>query len=245
MTPERIAFLRARIADERVGHGLQADGKGGDIAWCEWLSSALDALEEVRGAFAGQVDPIFSSSLREQIRSQLVEQLGKKVAELEHALSVEQDAGAALNAILAEADRRAKWLTEECRKGGTCYVERDQAVHHRDSIHRIVKEKANASRKAQDPGVPVCEAHGRPDPSGICAWVQAEKARLVEPGPDGCTCPSDLHDLVEGPMAGWVDRYGPEAVFHRLAEDAPWHLQSCPVVAEMEKARLERVGGEG
>ena len=129
-------------------------------------------------ALAGRVDPIFASSLRENLRAQLVEQLGKKVAELEHALSVEQDAGGTLNAILTELDRRAAWLTEECRKGGTCYEERDQAVYHRDKIHGIAKERVDAGRKAQDPEAKCCEAHGRPDPTGICAWVTAEKRRL-------------------------------------------------------------------
>lgn len=129
-------------------------------------------------ALAGQVDPLFASSLREALRSQLVEQLGKKVAELEHALSVEHGAGEILNAIMAELDRRAAWLTEECRKGGTCYEERDQAVYHRDKVRGMVGEWAKKSREAQDPAVPVCEAHGRPDPTGICAWVEAEKRRM-------------------------------------------------------------------
>lgn len=180
--PQRMEHVFSVTYEDVTARGCRHCGAldTGDQLVVEGECPAL-LREEVRRlelALAGQVDPLFSSSLREAIRSQLVEQLGKKVAELEHALSVEQDAGAVLNAIMVEVDRRAEWLTEECRKGGTCYTERDQAIHHRDSVHRIAKEKTDASRKAQDPGVPVCEAHGRPDPTGICAWVTAETKRL-------------------------------------------------------------------
>lgn len=180
--------------EERLAHSFTTTWEDIDARGCAYCGCMTDGdqlvvegecpvllrreVKRLELALAGGLDPLFASSLREAIRSQLVEQLGKKVAELEHALSVEQDAGAVLNAIMAEVDRRARWLTEECQRGGTCYVERDQAVHHRDFVHRIAKEKTDASRKAQDPGVPVCEAHGRPDPTGICAWVTAEKRRL-------------------------------------------------------------------
>ena len=179
---------------ERLSHSFTVTWEDIDARGCAYCGCMTDGdqlvvegecpvllrreVKRLELALAGRVDPIFASSLRENLRAQLVEQLGKKVAELEHALSVEQDAGGTLNAILTELDRRAAWLTEECRKGGTCYEERDQAVYHRDKIHGIAKERVDAGRKAQDPEAKCCEAHGRPDPTGICAWVTAEKRRL-------------------------------------------------------------------
>jgi len=180
--------------EERLAHSFTTTWEDIDARGCAYCGCMTDGdqlvvegecpvllrreVKRLELALAGRVDPIFASSLRENLRAQLVEQLGKKVAELEHALSVEQDAGGTLNAILTELDRRAAWLTEECRKGGTCYEERDQAVYHRDKVRGMVGEWAKKSREAQDPAVPVCEAHGRPDPTGICAWVEAEKRRM-------------------------------------------------------------------
>ena len=47
------------------------------------------------------------------------------------------------DAILTRLDERAAWLIDECRKGGTCYEERDQAIYSA----KIAREAMMAVRK--------------------------------------------------------------------------------------------------
>ena len=72
------------------------------------------------------------------------------------AATAERDAATAeRDAILTRLDERAAWLIDECRKGGTCYEERDQAIYSA----KIAREAMMAVRKEAAPGEYPDEPH--------------------------------------------------------------------------------------
>lgn len=105
---------------------------------------------------------------------------------------------------------------------------------------RLTEEVADVVAAAEF----VIEANGL-DREAFRARVEAKLARFRgwhtdqgKPRADGCTCPLGTHELVED--GRWMAPVGPypvQTVFHRWAEGQPWHLSTCPVVAELEERR--------